>query len=90
MGPFALTIAESPDSGNGLFPELELISEAKVIDGMSRTAAVSERLRGTDGLSPPLSSSVFFGSPPLNSGTANDSLLVCRIYGREQPAGVHV
>lgn len=36
-----------PDSGNGLFPEAVVVSMAHVTDGLSQTAAFSERLRGS-------------------------------------------
>lgn len=39
--------ANYPDSGNGLFPGFDAISAALVPDGLSHTAAFSERLRGT-------------------------------------------
>jgi prepilin-type N-terminal cleavage/methylation domain-containing protein/prepilin-type processing-associated H-X9-DG protein len=36
-----------PDSGNGLFPEWVCVSARMVTDGLSHTAAFSERLRGS-------------------------------------------
>ena len=41
------TTAEYPDSGNGMFPGPSFISAARIPDGLSHTAAFSERLRGT-------------------------------------------
>ena len=43
---FRLT-AEYPDSGNGLFPERGFVSPAHVSDGLSHTAAFSERNMGS-------------------------------------------
>ena len=37
----------TPDSGNGIFPESNLVAPAMVTDGPSHTAAFSKRLRGT-------------------------------------------
>ena len=36
-----------PDSGNGLFPEATSIAMSQVLDGLSHTAAIGERLRGS-------------------------------------------
>jgi prepilin-type N-terminal cleavage/methylation domain-containing protein len=36
-----------PDSGNGIFPEAVIVSNSMVSDGLSHTAAFSERLRGS-------------------------------------------
>ncbi len=47
VGPEARTSAEFPDSGNGLFPEIVFVTMARVPDGLSHTAMMSERLRGS-------------------------------------------
>jgi prepilin-type N-terminal cleavage/methylation domain-containing protein/prepilin-type processing-associated H-X9-DG protein len=47
VGPDAHTSAEYPDSGNGLFPEVGLVTMARVPDGLSHTSAFSERVRGS-------------------------------------------
>lgn len=47
VGPYYGTTLEHPDSGNGLLPELDLITPARVPDGMSHTALMSERNRGS-------------------------------------------
>jgi prepilin-type N-terminal cleavage/methylation domain-containing protein/prepilin-type processing-associated H-X9-DG protein len=47
VGPWVLTLAKFPDSANGLFEETRITSIAKVADGLSHTAAFSERLVGT-------------------------------------------
>jgi prepilin-type processing-associated H-X9-DG protein len=81
VGPWFITIAETPDSGNGLFPELEVVRESSVPDGLSQTACVSERLRGAESASAH-ASRLYFGSPQSGVFTANDSFLTCQIYGR--------
>lgn len=75
------TSAEFPDSANGLFPILGHVSAARIPDGLSHTAAVSERLRGT------MSGGSF--SPTRDAfrrvgftGTADDLILGCRIVAR--------
>lgn len=47
VGPLAAAWAEYRDSGNGLFQDVTPTSAADVTDGLSRTAALSERLRGS-------------------------------------------
>jgi type II secretory pathway pseudopilin PulG len=47
VGPAYGTSARKPDSGNGLFPEIGLTTMSQVPDGLSHTAAFSERLRGS-------------------------------------------
>ena len=47
VGPHFDIYAEFPDSGNGLFPEVNLVAPAMITDGLSHTAAVSERIRGS-------------------------------------------
>ena len=49
VGPDWGTSAEFPDSGNGIFPEIGPIRMSQVPDGLSHTAAFSERLRGSGG-----------------------------------------
>jgi prepilin-type N-terminal cleavage/methylation domain-containing protein/prepilin-type processing-associated H-X9-DG protein len=51
VGPLDLTQWESPDSGNGFFHELFVISPAQITDGMSHTACLSERIMGSNGTS---------------------------------------
>lgn len=50
VGPYYGTTIEHPDSGNGLFPEMGFVSAARVADGLSHTAAFSERLRGSNAM----------------------------------------
>ena len=47
VGPYWVTSAEYPDSGNGVFPEIGPIRVNYVSDGLSHTVAFSERLRGS-------------------------------------------
>lgn len=49
VGPHSVASAHHPDSGNGLFPEVEFgpVRASHVPDGLSHTAAFSERLRGS-------------------------------------------
>ena len=41
------TSAEFPDSGNGIFPEIGPVRMSQVPDGLSHTAAFSERIQGS-------------------------------------------
>jgi prepilin-type N-terminal cleavage/methylation domain-containing protein/prepilin-type processing-associated H-X9-DG protein len=47
VGPAKQTSIEYPDSGNGIFPEILMINAAQVTDGLSHTAAFSERVCGS-------------------------------------------
>jgi len=91
VGPFGATMAETPDSGNGLFPELSTVSAARVPDGLSHTAAFSERVRGSNRAPQLDPSRDMFQSLPTGVGIrrADDSLLACRIAARASsgPAG---
>ena len=46
IGPAFMVWVETPDSGNGVFPENEVIRPADLRDGLSHTAAFSERVSG--------------------------------------------
>jgi prepilin-type N-terminal cleavage/methylation domain-containing protein/prepilin-type processing-associated H-X9-DG protein len=78
IGPQWGTSAEFPDSGNGLFEEIGTVSPARVTDGLSHTAAFSERLMGSARVS---------GADPRRdyfiwsqvSYTADETLLACQI-----------
>lgn len=81
VGCCARPSAERPDSGNGLFPELGVVSAALVPDGLSHTAAFSERLRGTgrrESLVPARDFFPWAGAAP----TADDLILRCRPAAR--------
>jgi len=82
VGPFLSTSARHRDSGNGLLTDGGIVSVAYVPDGLSHTAACSERVRGTDqpnGLSP--ERDIF----PTRYGsilTADEAVQACRIAAR--------
>ena len=77
LGPAYMTDAEYPDSGNGLFSEIQHVSPAQVPDGLSHTAAFSERLRGSgqDKVPNPTRDSFI---EPVPAFTADDLLMSCR------------
>ncbi len=70
-----------PDSGNGLLQELGLIRPAQVVDGLSHTAAFSERLRGSGG-QPLKPDRDYWVIRTGIYGTADDGLMACRIAAR--------
>jgi prepilin-type N-terminal cleavage/methylation domain-containing protein/prepilin-type processing-associated H-X9-DG protein len=82
VGPSVSEWAETPDSGNGMFPEIGLVTAARVPDGLSHTVAFSERLRGSDGPRIDPERDIFrvvgVGSP----NTADQILVACRISAR--------
>ena len=47
VGPLFTTSAETPDSGNGIFPEVGTIQARHVTDGLSHTTMFSERVQGS-------------------------------------------
>ncbi len=72
-----------PDSGNGFLSEFRSTSAASVPDGLSHTAAFSERLRGSD--QHPLTPTRDFWSLISGQvGTADDLLVACRIAARPE------
>lgn len=85
VGPSFSTTAENPDSGNGLFPEASIITAAYVRDGLSHTAAFSERLWGS-GMAGPEPDRDFYSYGTLTL-TAEDQLLVCQIVARPGHGG---
>ena len=80
VGPSGAPWAESPDSGNGLFPELGTITMSRVPDGLSHTVAFSERLRGSDRQPPDPERDMFRRLGIVN--TADQLLTACRIAAR--------
>jgi hypothetical protein len=48
VGPSYHQDAEFPDSGRGIYSEFEMVTPANIPDGLSHTAAFSERLLGSD------------------------------------------
>ncbi len=80
VGPFAMAWAESPDSGNGLFPELGTITLSRVPDGLSHTVAFSERLRGSGRQPPDPERDMFKRLGIVN--TADQLLMACKVAAR--------
>ncbi len=89
VGPVNATSIEFPDSNNGLFPELEFVRASYVPDGLSHTAAFSERLRGSGRASNPSPERDFWASQGFVS-TADDQLKNCQIVARPATAGAYV
>lgn len=81
VGPMKTMSAEFPDSGNGLFMELRFTAPAFVPDGLSHTAAFSERLLGSGPSGSPSPARDFYLQPTLVS-TADDMVKSCQIAGR--------
>ena len=81
VGPGKHTTIELPDSGNGIFPELYMINTSQITDGLSHTAAFSERLRGTDLVASPNPSRDAF-LQPFKLYTADQLIQGCRIAPR--------
>ena len=86
VGPGIMAHVETPDSGNGLYAWPEITRAAGFTDGLSHTAAYSERLRGT-GYDRPRSPEREFGAinrPILNGaiGDADFGLRNCRLAAR--------
>ncbi len=87
VGPDAHSAAEFPDSGNGLFPEAERVTFARVRDGLAHTAAFSERVRGTNnpiGMPDPTRD---YYARTVGVYTADQSLAACRAAAREGRSG---
>lgn len=81
VGPCFSTWAECPDSGNGIFSEMErTMSAAKVPDGLSHTIAFSERVRGSGGEGIDPERDVFRRNSYAQS--ADQILMACRIAAR--------
>ena len=89
VGPMNSTSIEFPDSNNGLFPELGFVRAAFVPDGLSHTAAFSERLRGSGQTNAPMPERDFWRSIGFVS-TADDQLKTCQIVGRPPGANAFV
>jgi prepilin-type processing-associated H-X9-DG protein/prepilin-type N-terminal cleavage/methylation domain-containing protein len=77
IGPAGSTTWEYPDSANGIYPELLLVSAAYVTDGLSNTAAMSERTRGSGLLGKPNIARDFW-EVGLANATADVLLQRCR------------
>jgi prepilin-type N-terminal cleavage/methylation domain-containing protein len=77
VGPEGNSGVEYPDSANGLFPEVEFVTMARVPDGLSHTAAFSERIRGSGIEASPIPERDYF-SMPASVPTADRLLAACR------------
>ena len=84
MGGFGSPSIEHPDSGNGVMPEIGTVNVAWVVDGLSHTAACSERLRGSNGSAESSRLDRERDMFALNTftRTADDLLVGCRIAAR--------
>jgi prepilin-type processing-associated H-X9-DG protein len=82
VGPRFAVFAETLDSGNGLFPEVGMISPALVPDGLSHTVAVSERIRGSGRAGPPVDPTRDVFEIALAVFDADELLSGCRISAR--------
>ena len=80
VGPYPEPWAESPDSGNGLFPEMGTVTLSRVPDGLSHTIAFSERLRGSDRQPPDPERDMFKRMGIVH--TADQLLIACQIAAR--------
>ena len=81
LGPQASTWAESRDSGNGFFMEIELTRTPNVTDGLSHTVAFSERLRGSGKAGRAVPERDFWNLT-LGVNTADELLVGCRVAAR--------
>jgi prepilin-type N-terminal cleavage/methylation domain-containing protein/prepilin-type processing-associated H-X9-DG protein len=81
VGPEGHLFAEFKDSGNGLYPEVELVGASSIPDGLSNTAGISERLRGSGAL---VSNDVARGfyTYRLHAENADLLILACRASAR--------
>ena len=85
LGPSVLASAEHPDSGNGFFCEVRVTRDAYIPDGLSHTAAFSERLRGSGNTELGAPDRDFWTVPGF-VGTADNLLRGCQIVAREGTA----
>ena len=81
IGPYHYTSAEFPDSGRGFFQEVYLTRPAQVLDGMSHTAAFSERLRSSGSRTPGVPSRDYWPITEIVL-TTDDAMDACRIAAR--------
>ncbi len=84
VGWYWMTTVEHPDSGNGVFAEsAQPIRMSWVTDGLSHTAAFSERLRGSGNARHMRPDRDLFGVYPIVFvRTAEDVVQLCRISAR--------
>ncbi len=86
LGPGEATIAEYPDSDNGFFLQYALSRPSYIVDGLSHTAAFSERLTGSGRRGQLVPQRDVWSDPTIgvstSSGTADSIIQACRIWGR--------
>ena len=82
VGPTGATDVEYPDSGNGLMAEIRNVDASRVPDGLSHTAAYSERVRGSNHPAHPNPSRDAYAQI-MAVRTADDLIKSCRIVARE-------
>ncbi len=78
------TQPESPDSGNGMYPEVGLVRVATIVDGLSHTAAFSERLRGS-GADIAVPERDLFAIRRGDLVTSDDLIVSCQVAARPGP-----
>ena len=88
VGPTHGTSILHPDSNNGLIPQTGLVRTASVQDGLSHTAAFSERLRGS-GPAKAADTDRDVWSFHGYVSTADDQLKMCQIVARPDARGVY-
>ncbi len=81
LGPAASPLPEHRDSGNGLFRPLGVARPSYVTDGLSHTAAFSERLRGSGQPGNPIAERDFWAMPSYVS-SADELLQGCLVAAR--------
>ncbi len=81
VGPGYGYLPETPDSGNGIFPEVGPVFLSQVPDGLSHTAMFSERVRGS-GLSAGLDPRRDAYQMSSLDYTADQLLVACQIAAR--------
>jgi prepilin-type processing-associated H-X9-DG protein/prepilin-type N-terminal cleavage/methylation domain-containing protein len=82
VGSDTHTFPEYPDSGNGIFPEGEFVRPGSVPDGLSATAAFSERLTGSNMPGKPAPDRDFFslfGEPGLADGLVRSCMIAANV-----------
>ncbi len=83
VGSDTHTFIEYPDSGNGIFPEGEFVAPRSVPDGLSATAALSERLTGSNMYGMPVPERDFFarsGYPGPADGLVRSCAIAAHIH----------
>ncbi len=81
LGPSIAPWVETRDSGNGLFMENQMTRPSYVTDGLSHTAAFSERLRGSGSAGSAVPERDFWGLT-VGVNTADELLIGCHVAAR--------